>query len=80
MKMKLLNESLRFEFIKLDMCKHAYAAHLLAHAFLQTDQGRSQGKGGNSSPKPKKLLEKNSVISEGSIFSNKFSQKIKNKN
>ena len=40
-------------------------------------QGRSQGgKGGNSPPKPKKL-QKNGVISESSIFSNKFS--IKNK-
>ena len=36
-------------------------------------QGRSQGEGGKSPPpKPNKLLWKNGVISEGSIFSNKF--------
>ena len=42
-------------------------------------QGRSQGGRGKSPPpKPKKLLEKNGVTSEGSIFSNKF-PKIKTK-
>ena len=40
--------------------------------------GDYQGKGGKSPPKPKKLLSKNGVISEDSIFSNKFSKiKIK---
>ena len=42
-------------------------------------QGRSQGGGREEIPprNRKKLLQKNGVISEGSIFSNKFSKKIK---
>ena len=41
-------------------------------------QGRSQGERGEiPPPKPKKLLQKNGVISESSIFSNKFSKKNK---
>ena len=47
------------------------------------EQGRSQGgEGGKfAPPKPKKWLQKNGVISEGSIFSNKFQKKNKkNKN
>ena len=43
-------------------------------------QGRSQGDRGKSPAKPKKMLQKNGVISEGSIFRNRFSKKIKNTN
>ena len=45
------------------------------------NQGRSQGERGKNSPLPKqkKLLQKNGVISESSIFSNKFSKKNKRK-
>ena len=59
---------------------------VLRCTYRNWDQGRSQGgKGGKSPPKPKKLLQKTGVISQCSIFSNKFSKnkiknKIKNKN
>ena len=43
------------------------------------DMGVARGKGGNPPPpKQKKLLQKNDVISEGSIFSSKFSRNNKN--
>ena len=44
-------------------------------------QGRSQGEGGEiPPPETEEMLQKNGVISESSIFSNKLSEKIKNKN